>query len=390
MTDQGVSGWWWGTDRRTLSRVLADQLHAELLRLRLGSPGGPPHWNWIDATRLDELGPAAVDSLDLLSLSAATAELLPDGGLGPGLMQARCFGAWCDAVAGSVRHPPQHVTFRSSGSTGRPKRTTHALACLETEARALASLIGNDKRRVLSAVPSHHAYGFIHSVLLPRHLGGLPVGDLGGCAPADLGTMLRRGDLVRGQPVNAVGVTSSAPCPAETAIGLQRAGLARLLQVYGASETGGIGWRDDPAEPYTLLPGWRRSGEGLVRDEQPVEVPDLLNWEKSDRFRLIGRHDGAVQVGGVNVIPGHVRVVLMQHPAVADVAVRLMRPEEGNRLKAFVVPASNAPACDELRAELHRFATATLAPGERPGTYSFGPALLRTEMGKLADWIVTF
>ncbi len=89
------------------------------------TPGGPPLWSWTDATRLDELGPAAIDSLDLLSLSAATAELLPDGGLGPGLMQARCFGAWCDAVAGSVRHPPQHVTFRSSRSIRRCRFHSH-------------------------------------------------------------------------------------------------------------------------------------------------------------------------------------------------------------------------------------------------------------------------
>ena len=80
----------------------------------------------------------------------------------------------------------------------------------------------------------------------------------------------------------------------------------------------------------------------------------------------------------------------MQHPAVADITVRLMRPEEGSRLKAFVVPAVDASAYNELRAELHRFAAATLAPRERPGAYSFGPALLRTEMGKLADWTVTF
>jgi len=403
MTDQDVCGSWWGTDRRTLSRVLADQLHAELRRLRLGAPGGPPPWSWTDATRLDELGPAAIDSLDLLSLSAATAELLPDGGLGPGLMQARCFGAWCDAVAGSVRRPPQHVTFRSSGSTGMPRRTTHALARLETEAGALASLVGNGRRRVLSAIPAHHAYGFIHSVLLPRHLGDLPVVELRGHAPAKLATLLRPGDLVLGHPafweavlrglagtlpVDAVGVTSSAPCPAETAVGLRQVGLARLLQVYGASETGGIGWRDDPAQSYALLPGWRRDGDGLLREEQPVEVPDRLSWEEGDRFRLIGRRDGAVQVGGANVIPSQVSVVLMQLPAVAEIAVRLMRSEEGNRLKAFVVPAADAPASNELRAELHRFATATLAPAERPGAYSFGPALPRTELGKLADWVV--
>ena len=403
MTDQEVCGSWWGTDRRTLSRVLADQLHAELRRLRLGTPSGPPPWSWTDDTRLDELGPAAIDSLDLLSLSAATAELLPDGGVGPGLMQARCFGAWCDAVAGNVRRPPQRVTFRSSGSTGMPKRTTHALASLETEAEALASLIGSSRRRVLSVIPSHHAYGFIHSVLLPRYLGSLPVVELRGHAPAELATLLRPGDLVLGHPVfwdavlrglagplpvNAVGVTSSAPCPTETAIGLRQAGLARLLQVYGASETGGIGWRDDPAQSYALLPGWKRDGDVLLREGQPVEGPDLLNWEAGDRFRLIGRRDGAVQVGGLNVIPGQVGAMLMQHPAVAEVSVRLMRPEEGNRLKAFVVPVADAPASDELRAELHRFATATLALGERPGAYSFGPALVRTELGKLADWVV--
>ena len=402
MTDQDVCGAWWGTDRGTLSRVLADQLHAELRRLRLGAPGGPPSWSWTDATRLDEFGPAAIDSLDLLSLSAATAELLPDAGLGPVLMQAQCFGAWCDAVAGSVRRPPRQVTFRSSGSTGAPKRTTHALAGLEDEAVALASLIGDSRRRVLSAVPAHHAYGFIHSVLLPRHLGGLPVIELRGHAPAELATLLQPGDLVLGHPafwnaalrglagtlsVDVVGVTSSAPCPAETAIGLRQAGLARLLQIYGASETGGIGWRDDPAQPYTLLPDWRRDGDGLLHREQPLEAPDLLSWEQDDRFRLVGRRDGAVQVGGVNVIPGQVSAALMRHSAVAEVAVRPMRPEEGGRLKAFVVPAVNAPAHGELRAELHRFATSMLALAERPGAYSFGPALPRTELGKLADWV---
>ena len=113
-----------------------------------------------------------------------------------------------------------------------------------------------------------------------------------------------------------------------------------------------------------------------------------MSWEQDDRFRLVGRRDGAVQVGGVNVIPGQVSVALMRHPAVAEIAVRPMRPDEGSRLKAFVVPAANAPAHDELRAELHRFAISTLASAERPGAYRFGPALPCTEEGKLADWVV--
>lgn len=401
MTDSHAIGWWWGADRHSLSRVLADQLHAELRRLRLGTPGGPPPWRWTDATRLDEFGPAAIDSLDLLSLSAAIAELVPDGGAGLRMMETQTFGALCNAVAGAMPRPPQHITFRSSGSTKAPKRANHALAHLESEAMALASLVGNGRRRVLSAVPPHHIYGFIHSVLLPRHLGGVPVIELRAHAPAALATLLQPGDLVLGHPAfweaalrglagplpaDVVGVTSSAPCPDGTARELCHAGLARLLQVYGSSETAGVGWRDDPASSYALLPGWQRHGDGLLQGQTPVQPPDLLGWDEDGRFRLLGRCDGAVQVGGFNVRPDDVRDTLARHPGVADVAVRPMRPEEGGRLKAFVVPSAAAADPDALLAELRRFAVETLAPAERPGAYSFGPALPRTELGKLADW----
>ena len=45
-----------------------------------------------------------------------------------------------------------------------------------------------------------------------------------------------------------------------------------------------------------------------------------------------------MRVAGFNIYPARVREVLLSHPAVADVSVRLMRASEGERLKAFVVP----------------------------------------------------
>jgi long-chain acyl-CoA synthetase len=395
----GVS--WWGADAATLGRVLADQLHAELRRLRQGDPGGPPPWLWDAATRLDEGGTAAIDSLDLLALSAATAELVPDAGIGPGLLQARCFGAWCAAVANSITRPPKCVVFRSSGSTGAPRRTTHDLARIEMEAAALAGLIGSGRRRVLSVIPAQHAYGFIHAVLLPRVLGGLPVIDLRGSAPAELPALLQPGDLVLGHPLfwgmvlrgltrplpaDVIGVTSSAPCPDETALALVQAGLARLLQVYGSAEIAGIGWRDDPARPYTLLPGWQRAGSRLQGGTSLIDPPDLLRWEGADQFHVLGRRDGAVQVGGINVLPSRVADALRAHPAVQDVTVRAMRLGEGERLKAFIVPAPDAPSEATLTAALRQLATRTLSPPERPAAYRFGPALPRNPMGKLTDW----
>jgi long-chain acyl-CoA synthetase len=367
--DQSLS--WWGADRATLARVLADQLDCEFRRLRLGESGGTRPWLWNATKPLDDLGATTVDSLNLMSLSVATAELLPDAGIGPGLMEAATFGAWCDAVASSVRRPPAEIIFRSSGSTGLSSRTTHQLTLLDNEAAALARILGDERRRVLSAVPANHAYGFIHSVLLPRHLGGPPVLDLRAYGPAELVGLLQPGDLVLGHPLfwtsllqtitkplppDVLGVTSAAPCPAQTASGLRQAGLSRLLQVYGASETGGVGWRDDPFGSYTLLQSWRRAGDRLARGDAVLDTPDLLSWEDAERFHALGRRDGAVQVGGVNVLPEYVAAVLRQHPAVHDVLVRPMRPDEGFRLKAFVVPVPDAAPAEVLREDLRRFA----------------------------------
>lgn len=411
--DRVGNGPWWGADRATLFRVMADQLHGELSRLRLGDPGGTPAWSWTDDTDLGETSGLAIDSLDRMALAGAAAEMVPGCGVGPGLIQAGSFGAWCDAVRGAMRGLPASIGFRTSGTTDAPKCATHRLAQLDAEASALAVLVGAGRKRVLSAIPAHHIYGFIHSVLLPRHLAGttapgsplpgLPVLELRGHAPSELADLLRPGDLVLGHPAfwtqslrgrgdafppDVVGITSSAPCPEALALALREAGLMRLLQIYGASETGGIGWRDDPAAPYVLLPGWRRDAAGLIRDGQHVEPPDRLAWEADDRFRVLGRHDRVVQVGGVNVDPARVRAVLMAHPDVSEIEVRVMRPDEGQRLKAFVVPRQPGVDPAVLRAALRRFAASGLVPADRPGAYSFGTRLPRNTLGKLADWVV--
>ena len=104
-------------------------------------------------------------------------------------------------------------------------------------------------------------------------------------------------------------------------------------------------------------------------------------------FRPAGRRDGAVVVGGSNVFPERVRAVLCSHPDVADAAVRLMRPDEGERLKAYVVPRHSRGDNERLRAELWSWLGARLAAPERPGAIELGPALPVGASGKSADWI---
>jgi acyl-coenzyme A synthetase/AMP-(fatty) acid ligase len=89
----------------------------------------------------------------------------------------------------------------------------------------------------------------------------------------------------------------------------------------------------------------------------------------------------------MNVFPAWVVDVLALHPQVREAAVRLMRPDEGRRLKAFVVPRSGVDV-DALRADLPGWIAERLTAPERPVAWTFGPRLPRQASGKPADWII--
>ena len=123
--------------------------------------------------------------------------------------------------------------------------------------------------------------------------------------------------------------------------------------------------------------------------EARYPLQDKLDWVDDTRFRPAGRIDQAVQVGGTNVFPGYVADVLRLHPAVAEAAVRLMRPDEGRRLKAFIVPHAGAGGdLAALREDLSRWVGERLATAERPAAWNIGERLPRQASGKPADWII--
>ena len=426
-------GAWWAHGP-ALRRVVTDLLAHELAALRPGRP--PPAAPWpLDLQFVRDLG---ADSLELMGLGTALAEALhlQRTAVDAQLLARPCLGDWIasardgldaltatgdggasSSTAEGADGTASALTFRTSGSAGSPKRCTHALATLEQEVAVLADLLPG-RRRILSAVPAHHIYGFLFTVLLPWHLGRasarasdaagfIEVIDVRQAGPAALAGLARPGDLVVAHPgwwaatarivpafgPDIVGVTSTAPCPDDVALALAAAGL-RLVQVYGSSETAGVGWRDRAGAPFTLLPYWRRADEPgtLVRalpdgTTQSYPLQDKFDWRDADRFLPAGRIDAAVQVGGTNVFPAYVAEVLAMHPQVEAAAVRLMRPDEGERLKAYVVAREGADV-DALRAALPAWAAQRLTTGERPVAWTFGPRLPRQASGKAADWII--
>jgi long-chain acyl-CoA synthetase len=392
---------WWRAPW-ALERFIGDLIDAEA---RLMRPGGPwpqhVHPAALSRTAVGEDG-LGFDSLEKLGLAAALSEALHlhRGGLGDDLMTAPTLEGWREASAASLERFDELLTVRSSGSAGRRQSYLHHVASLKDEADFWRDLFP-DRLRVRSAVASHHIYGLLFSHLLPARL-GTPVDDLRPLSPgAVLGT-LRPGDLVvghplfwdallrvasEGLPVNVIGVTSGAICRDETVAGLLDAGLSRLVDAYGSSETAGIGWRDGVGL-HRLLPWWERASATLRNrsDGRRVLSPDRLIWTSGERFRIGERIDGAGMVGGVIVDLERVRDVIRRHPSVADVAVRLMSPAEGGRLKAFLV--ARAGRSDTITAEVSAYVDKVLSAPERPRAYRIGPTLPVTTTGKPTDWEV--
>ena len=396
--------------RRALARVLRSLLTAELRAARgrrrdlAGADAGIPAADWPEALPLGREG-LGCDSLDLLALAAATNEMfhLYRARIETDLLSSPVFGSWLDVVEAAWRAGVDRVTFATSGSTGRPKPCVQSARHLRTEIEVLADRWAG-RRRLVALAPAHHIYGFLFTAMLPDRL-AVPHLDAGGLGIADLLAALRPGDLVvsfperwaylersiPAWPRDVEGVVSTAPCPPEVLAGLAERGLARMTQVYGSSETAGIAWRASPDEPYALMPQWRlaepldEAAPSLIHaDGAAYALMDRIARTGPRGFRLAGRRDGVVQVGGVNVSPAAVAERLTGRPGVRWAAVRLMHAEEGGRLKAFILPEPGIDA-DALRQEVETWATAHLPAAERPGSVTVGDAALEMP-GKGFDW----
>ncbi|MBI9080501.1 MAG: AMP-binding protein [Pseudodesulfovibrio sp.] len=312
---------------------------------------------------------------------------------------------WAEALHEDWGNEKQDITFFTSGSTGEPTPATQAFANHEQEVTALAEIF-HERKRVVSFVPRHHIYGFLFSILLPKALGvevkwAVPIPTPG------LTESLQKDDLIVAFPLfweklkemkiqfsrDLYGVTSTGPCPAETIHALKQNGLKRIYEIYGSSETGGVGYRKDPTSGYTLLPFWARTDDESClqrtnsnHGNQEYALQDILNWNDATTFTPMRRTDNAVQVAGINVYPSHVRKILLEHPSIADCAIRLMRPKEGTRLKALIILNDKDSDLTHLEFSIRKWAKSRLSPYELPAAWTFKDEISTNTLGKAQDW----
>jgi len=317
----------------------------------------------------------------------------------------------------------------TSGTTGAPKGAvlSHRNLLASSESVRLAWRWSADDRLVL-ALPLFHIHGLgvgLHgtllagasAVLLPRFdpgavLDSAAVHDatLFFGVPtmyARLAASSRLGELARLR----LCVSGSAPLPPAVFDRLAEGSDQRVLERYGMTETG-----MNVSNPYAgerrpgtvgfPLPGveLRLAEDGEIqlrgrnvftgyrgRPEATAAAFTADGWfrtgdigehDPDGYLRLVGRARELIITGGLNVYPREVEDVLLEHPAVGEVAVAgLPDAEWGEVVAAWVVPSSAGapPSADELAG----FASERLARFKCPRRVVVVDALPRNALGKV-------
>jgi acetyl-CoA synthetase len=130
-------------------------------------------------------------------------------------------------------------------------------------------------------------------------------------------------------------------------------------------------WNKPEATKEKFCNGWLLTGDTGHRDEEGY-------------FWFHGRNDDVIISGGYRIGPTEIEDCLMQHPAVAMVAV-IGVPDSvrGEVVKAFIVPREGTVADAALHTDVQNFVKARLSAHEYPRQIEFRDALPMTITGKI-------
>ncbi|EMY70178.1 non-ribosomal peptide synthetase [Leptospira vanthielii] len=181
---------------------------------------------------------------------------------------------------------PKSFCLVTSGSTGLPKIVWKEWNEIEQE---ISYWVSNPEIRSLYTksekvhlqVPLCHLYGLLWGFLLPKRLG----------VPIEYNSSSDNGKLwITSAPKLQSALTQSRPLPESAVVSgmkfpvplsrvLRDRGGISVLEIYGSTETGGIGYRDPLRQNrFQILPGLEtkfRSEEGLEETELQIQSPFL-------------------------------------------------------------------------------------------------------------------
>jgi malonyl-CoA/methylmalonyl-CoA synthetase len=194
--------------------------------------------------------------------------------------------------------------------------------------------------------------------------------------------------------VERYGMTETLMIASVRADGERRAGyVGRPLDGVEIRICGEDG-RDLPADDETIGDVFVRSAslfEGYLGQPDATAASFRDGWfatgdigtlAPDGYLRLVGRRStDLIKSGGYRIGAGEIEAALLEHPAIAEAAVRGVPDSDlGERIVAWVVSRSGAPATEQ---GLIDHVAATLTPHKRPRMVVFVDALPRNALGKV-------
>lgn len=169
-------------------------------------------------------------------------------------------------------------------------------------------------------------------------------------------------------------------------VGRAMPGQVRIVDEAGkelpAGETGLIYLHNPRAMPFEYFKDPAKTRAAML--DEHFTAGDIGYLDADGYLFLTGRSAEVIISGGINLYPQEIDDVLVQHPAVADVAcVGVPNEDLGEEIRAVVVLRPGHQANAGLTDALLDFCDQRLARQKWPRSFDFVEALPRSEAGKL-------
>ncbi len=138
--------------------------------------------------------------------------------------------------------------------------------------------------------------------------------------------------------------------------------------------------------PYGLLSSYNFNEEETANAYRDgfYHTGDIAYRDEKGMFRYVGRNDDIIKSSGYRIGPFEIESVMIEHPAVLEVAVTGVPDAlRGFLVKATVVLREGYTPSDELVKELQNYVKANTAPYKYPRIIEFVDALPKTFSGKI-------
>ncbi|QSX29874.1 acyl-CoA synthetase [Shewanella cyperi] len=250
---------------------------------------------------------------------------------------------------------PSHLgslTLYTSGSSGEPKAVTKSLAQLDAEVATLERTFADHLPHcsVLATVSHQHIYGLLFKILWPLaasrpfmseqieypetlsyYTALLPNLCLIS-SPAQLSRLPEALEFEPQQHSPSLIFSSGGPLSQEAAVAIAKVYGKLPIEVYGSTETGGIGYRrqlnmNEPWQPFPGI-GVKQDKDGALlltspylADANTLRCDDQISLLADGRFVLEGRLDRIVKIEEKRLSLVQMEQLLTRHPLVNQAAL---------------------------------------------------------------------